>query len=330
MDFSVTFLGTAASVPTRGRGVAASLVSRAGERWLVDCGEGTQRQMLRSDVGLVDVDLVLLTHLHADHVLGLPGLLKTYGLRGREKPLRIIGPPGLEAFFDHLNPVFGRTSFPLTLTETAADIVHDGADVQIEAFHTDHAVPSLGYAVYEDDRPGAFDVESAHRLGVPSGPLFGQLQRGGTVTLDSGVVVTPDQVMGEARDGRAAVFSGDTRPCQATVDMAAGADLLVHESTFLEADRDRAIETRHSTAAEAADVARRAGVALLALTHLSSRIMPRDARTEAEAVFPHVAVPKDFDSVEIPFPERGRPRLIRWDEAGRTRESRDEDMPTPA
>ncbi len=325
MDFSVTFLGTAASVPSRRRGVAATLVSRGGDRWLIDCGEGTQRQMLRSNVGLVDIDLVLLTHLHADHVLGLPGLLKTYGLRGREKALRIIGPPGLEAFFDHLNPVVGRTPFPLTLIEAGAEVVHDGPDVQIEAFRTDHAVPSLGYAVFEDDRPGVFDVDAACRLGVPSGPLFGRLQRGATVTLESGVVVTPDQVMGESRSGRAVVVSGDTRPCEATVEMAIGADLLVHEGTFLETDRDRAVETRHSTVAEAAEVARRAGVALLALTHLSSRFMPRDARAEAECVFPHVVVPRDFDRIEIPFPERGRPHLVRWEDEVRVGEPADAD-----
>ncbi len=314
MDFSVTFLGTAASVPSRGRGVAATLVARGGDRWLIDCGEGTQRQMLRSGAGLVDVDAILLTHLHADHVLGLPGLLKTYGLRGRERGLRLIGPRGLDAFMERFGPIIGRMPFPLTVTEAAAAVVHDGPDLQIEAFHTDHSVPSLGYAIYEDDRPGAFDVDAARGLGVPSGPLFGELQRGNPVTLESGVVVRPDQVMGEERDGRAVVLTGDTRPCDATVEMAREADLLIHEGTFLAADRERAVETQHSTVTEAAEIARRADVRMLALTHLSSRFMPREARAEAEAVFPHVVVPRDFDRIEIPFPERGAPHLVRWDD----------------
>ncbi len=313
MDLSVTFLGTAASVPSRGRGVAATLVARGGDRWLVDCGEGTQRQLLRSGLGLIDIDLVLLTHLHADHVLGLPGLIKTYGLRNRERALRIVGPPGFEAFMQRLGPVIGRTPFPLILVDAGPAVVHDGEDVQIEAFHTDHSVPSLGYGIYEDDRPGVFDVPTATALGVPSGPLFGELQRGRPVTLESGVTVTPDSVMGPPRDGRAVVLSGDTRPCDATREMADQVDLLVHEGTFLTADRERAVETRHSTAAEAAEIARDAGVTLLALTHLSSRFMPREARSEAEAVFPDVVLPRGFDRVEIPFPERGAPRLVRWE-----------------
>lgn len=330
MDLSVTFLGTAASVPSRGRGVAATLVSRGGERWLVDCGEGTQRQMLRSGVGLVDVDLVFLTHLHADHVLGLPGLIKTYGLRGRERPLRIVGPEGLDQFVRQLGPVIGRTPFTLDIDERSPGVVHDAPDLQIEAFPTDHGVPSLGFALFEDDRPGSFDVAAATALGVPSGPLFGRLQRGETVTLESGAVVRPDEVMGEPRDGRAIVISGDTRPCDAMAEMAERADLLIHEGTFLAADRQRAVETRHSTVTEAAEIARDADVALLALTHLSSRFMPRDARAEAEAVFPRVVVPKDFDRIEIPFPERGAPELIRWDERPGLSETADDDVTASA
>jgi ribonuclease Z len=316
MDLVVTFLGTAASVPTRARGTAASLIARGGERWLVDCGEGTQRQLLRSGLGLVDVDIVLLTHLHGDHFLGIPGLVKTFGLRGRERPLRIVGPRGLLELMDRLGSVIGRTPYPLTLDETSAGVVHATDGARIEAFHTDHTVPSLGYVVVEDDRPGMFDVAAATALGVPSGPLFGRLQRGESVLLESGETVRPDQVLGQPREGRRIVVSGDTRPCDGTRAAAAGADVLIHEATFLHADHDRAVETRHSTAREAAELARDADVALAALTHLSSRFMPREARAEAQERFERLVVPRDFDQIEVPFRERGEPRLIRANEDG--------------
>lgn len=317
MDLSVTFLGTAASVPTRSRGTAATLIARGGERWLIDCGEGTQRQLLRSGHGLVDVDLILLTHLHADHVLGLPGLLKTYGLRGRERALRVVGPAGLRSFIDRLGSLIGRTRYPLDVQDVAAGVVHDTDGAVIEAFNTDHGVPSLGYALLEDDRPGAFDVETARGLGVPSGPLFGRLQHGEAVTLEDGTTVLPDQVLGPARDGRTIVVSGDTRPCRATEEVAVDADVLIHEGTFLHDELDRAMETRHSTVREVAAMAERAQVRLLALTHLSSRFMPRDARTEAQSVFARVVVPKDFDTIEVPFRERGEPILHRFEEPPR-------------
>lgn len=316
MDLHLTFLGTSASVPTRARGTAATLVARGGERWLVDCGEGTQRQFLRSGLGLVDVDLILLTHLHGDHILGLPGLMKTYGLRGRERPLRVVGPRGLRELVDRLGVVIGRTPYPLLIEEATAETVHEGGGVAIESFHTDHSVTSLGYAVVEDERPGAFDVDAAASLGVPAGPLFGRLQRGESVTLEGGATIHPEQVLGPKRTGRTIVISGDTRPCESTAAAADGADLLVHEATFLHAELERALETRHSTAREAAELGRAAGVRLLALTHLSSRFMPREARSEAEAVFPDVVVPRDFDQIELPFRERGEPRLLRAGDDG--------------
>jgi ribonuclease Z len=318
VDLVVTFLGTAASVPTRGRGTAATLIARGGERWLFDCGEGTQRQFLRSGLGLVDIDLILLTHLHGDHFLGLPGLIKTFGLRGRDRPLRVVGPRGLRELVDRLGPVIGRTAYPLAIDEISAGVVHETAGAVIEAFHTEHGVPSLGYALVESARPGAFDVAAAEALGVPAGPLFGRLQHGETVTLDDGRQVRPDQVLGPPRRGRRVVISGDTRPCESTRFAAADADLLIHEATFLHEELDRARETRHTTAQEAATLARDAGVQLVALTHLSSRCMPREIRAQAETVFQNVVVPRDFDQVELPFRERGAPRLHRADDDGVT------------
>ncbi len=310
MDLIVTFIGTSASVPSAARGTSATLVSRGGRRWLVDCGEGTQRQLLRSGVGLVDLDVVLLTHLHGDHFLGLPGMFKTFALRGRVEPLLLVGPEGLDQLMHTLHPLIGRLPFHLEVQETGPGEVLRDEGAVIRAFHTDHGVRSLGYALVEDDRPGAFDVQAARALGVSPGPDFGVLQRGGEVTTPDGVVVRPEQVMGEAREGRVVVFSGDTRPCAGTEDAARGADLLVHEATFCDEDAPRALETRHSTAREAGALAARAGVRMLALTHVSTRVQPREVRREAEREFPGVIVPRDFDQVEIPFRERGGPRLV--------------------
>ena len=310
MDLFVTLIGTAASVPTSARGTAATLIARGGERWLIDCGEGTQRQLLRSGQGLVDLDLIFLTHLHGDHYLGLPGLFKTYGLRGRERPLELVGPRGLIRLMETMRPIIGRLPFPVDLEEIDDPdpaVAFRGDGFRIAAFPTRHSVPSVGYALSEDDRPGAFDLDAARALGVPPGPLFGALQRGGEVTTPEGRVVRPDEVLGEARTGRTVVITGDTEPCDATVAAARGAAVLVHEATFLEADRERARETRHTTAREAAEVARQADVGLLVLTHLSSRCSPGDVRAEAAAVFPRTLVPRDFDQIEVPLPERGEP-----------------------
>lgn len=314
MDLFVTFVGTAASVPTAARGTAATLIARGGERWLVDCGEGTQRQLLRSGLGLVDLDVILLTHLHGDHYLGLPGLFKTFGLRGRERPLIVIGPAGLVRLLETLAPVIGRLPYPVDMEELGArapETVWAGDGFRIGAFPTRHSVTSVGYVLSEDDRPGAFDVAAARALGVPEGPDFGVLQRGGEVTTPAGRVVRPQEVLGAPRSGRAVALTGDTEPSDATAEAARGAELLVHEATFLDEDRDRARETRHSTAREAGEVAGRAGVGLLALTHLSSRVLPRHARAEASGAFANVLVPRDFDQVEIPFPERGAPIVHR-------------------
>lgn len=315
MDLWITFLGTAASVPSRARGTAGTYVARGGARLLIDCGEGTQRQFLRSGLGLADIDAVLITHLHGDHVLGLPGLVKTFALRGRTKPLHICGPAGLNRFLGWVEPLMRTNAFRVVAREVQpGQRVHELDGARVEAFGTEHGVPSVGYALVEDDRPGAFDTDAARALGVTPGPDFGVLQRGGTLDV-GGRTVTPGDVMGPPRRGRRVVFTGDTQPCAQTVLAADGADVLVHEATFLAADAGRARETRHSTAAEAAEVAARAGVRTLVLTHLSSRYPPREVRREAEGAFPAVCVPRDFDQLEVPFPERGPAVLHRHGDA---------------
>jgi ribonuclease Z len=312
MDLDVVFLGTAGSAPTARRGLPATLIRRGGERVLIDCGEGTQRQLIRS-VGLVDLDDVFITHFHADHVLGLPGMLKTFGLQGRERPLHVFGPAGLRQLFKVLSPLIGKPGFDVRIDELDPGDQLDRDGYAMEAFSVAHRVPAFGYALIEDDRPGRFDEARARELGVAPGPDFGRLQNGETVRGSAGDVA-PDQVLGETRRGRRLVFSGDTAPCDMTRGMAAGADLLVHEATFLHEDLDRARETGHSTARQAGMLAADAGVALLAATHVSTRYPVRELRDEARAEFDRTIVPRDFDRVEVPFPERGEPVHARADD----------------
>jgi ribonuclease Z len=308
MDLSVIFLGTGGSVPTARRATACLLARVGGERLLFDCGEGSQRQMHRS-IGLVHVDEIYITHYHADHYLGLPGLLKTYDLQARERPLRIIGPPGLASLFQVLGRIFGRLSYEIELVELGDGeaIRHDAYEVR--CFPVEHRTTAYGYALVEDKRPGRFDPEVAARLGVQPGPDFGRLQGGEPVPGHDGAV-RPEQVMGEARRGRKVVVTGDSAPCEMTRVAAHEAELLVHDGSFADAELARAAETGHSTARQAAELARDAGVKLLTLVHVSSRYDVRDVLAQARETFSAAEAPRDFDLVEIPFPERGEPRLV--------------------
>jgi ribonuclease Z len=305
VDLDVMFIGTAASAPTSGRGLPATLVRRGGDQLLFDCGEGTQRQLLRS-IGLTDLEEIFLTHYHADHILGLPGMLKTFGLRGRETPLTIYGPPGLRALFEALRPVIGGTGYEVRLVELEPNAPLERDGYLVAPFEVDHRVRAYGYVLVEADRPGRFDEERARELGVAPGPDFGRLQGGEAVSVN-GREVLPEQVLGETRRGRKVVLTGDTAPADATRAIAHGADLLVHEATFTEEEAERAGETGHSTARGAAELAAAAAVAMLALTHISPRYPAEELRAEAREVFEPTIVPRDFDRVEIPFPERGAP-----------------------
>ena len=309
MDLDVLFVGTAGSAPTAGRGLPATLVRRGGDRLLFDCGEGTQRQLLRS-IGLIDLEEIFLTHFHADHFLGLPGMLKTFGLRGREAPLTIYGPPGLRALFAALKPVVGGTAYEVRLVELEPNQPLERDGYLVAPFLVAHRVRAYGYAIVESDRPGRFDEQRALELGVSPGPDFGRLQRGEPVSVD-GREVRPEEVLGETRRGRKVVLTGDTAPAEATRAVAHGADLLVHEATFANEEAERAAETGHSTAAGAAQLAAAAEVALLALNHVSPRHGPDELRAEAREVFDATIVPRDLDRVEIPFPERGGPVHVR-------------------
>jgi ribonuclease Z len=308
MDLEVTFLGTGASAPSARRSTAAVLVARGGERLLFDCGEGTQRQMQKS-LGLTQVDEIYLTHFHADHMLGLPGLLKTYDLTDREAPLRVFGPPGLKELFTVLRPLIGRLRYPLELGELKAGERVDHDEYAVESFEAAHNVRAFGWALVEDERPGRFDPQVAKDLGVREGPDFARLQRGEEVEGSKGTV-KPDQVMGETRLGRIVVITGDTAPSPRTVAAAADADLLIHDSSFMEEDVQRAAETGHSTVGQAAAVAMEAHVKMLALVHISARYHVGKVLEEARQVCPDCVAPRDFDQIVVPFPERGAPELI--------------------
>ena len=278
----VTFLGTAASRPTVGRNVSGIALQREGDLMLFDCGEGTQRQMMRFATGF-GVSDIFVTHLHADHFIGIIGLLRTMTLQGRQELLNIFGPPRSGATLKeaaHLG--VERIGFPLGIRELEPGEVVPFGEYEVAAFPVDHPTPALGYALKEHPRLGRFDVEQARALGVPEGPLFGRLHRGEAVQV-GGRLVRPEEVVGAPRPGRLVAYSGDTRPCLGTLEAARGADLLIHESTFGEDDADRAYETFHSTARGAALLAKEAGVSRLILTHISARYAENPGPLVAEA-----------------------------------------------
>lgn len=308
MDLHLVFLGTSGAIPTVDRGSAAVLLIRGGERILIDCGEGTQRQLMRS-VGLARIGTVLITHLHGDHYLGLPGLLKTLSLQGREEPLLLYGPEGLYELLRDAERLVGRPRFPFLVEETRPGTVLEADDYWLKAAPTDHGLPGLAWCLEEKQRPGLFHPERAAELGVLPGPDFGRLQRGETVTTASGREVRPIEVMEASRPGRKVVVTGDTRPVSAVIELAFEASVLVHDATFAASEQERALEKGHSTAREAAEVACAAGVRTLVLTHLSSRHSWRELRDEARVLFPGAILPRDLDILVVPYPEKGNARL---------------------
>nr|WP_136589913.1 ribonuclease Z [Salinigranum halophilum] len=307
MSMRVTFLGTSGAVPTTERAPSAILCNRDGERYLFDCGEGTQRQMMRFGTGF-SVSHLFVTHLHGDHVLGIPGLVQTWDFNDREEPLAIHAPPGSRKHVESLLHAGGhQPGFPIRVNEVSpGNVALDGEDFEVRAFRTEHRTRSVGWALVEDDRRGRFDRERAEELGVPVGPKFGRLHDGEAVELDDGRVVEPEQVVGEPRPGRKLVYTGDTRPVNSTAEVAQDADLLIHEATFASDEAARARSTGHTTGREAGELAQQVGVRRLALTHISSRYAgdASEIASEAARAFDGESfVAHDGLEVEVTYPD---------------------------
>jgi ribonuclease Z len=304
MSLSVRVLGTSASRPTVERNVSSLAIVREGETLMFDCGEGTQRQMMRWSVAFSLAD-IFFTHLHADHMLGVIGLIRTMALQGREERLTLWGPPGSSRILKRAEGLgFERATFPVEINEMTAGSPIKRNGYAIVPFQVDHRnSASLGFALVEETRKGRFDPDHARELGIPEGPLWGQIHRGQPVTLSDGRVIQSSELVGPPRAGRRVVVTGDTRPCAATVEHSQGADLLIHEATFGDEEAERAVETGHSTAREAAGVARDANAVRLLLTHFSARYSrdPGPLEREAKEVFRETAVARDGMEIEVPF-----------------------------
>jgi ribonuclease Z len=305
MSLKVIFLGTAASIPTVKRALSSVVVKRKNEVLMFDCGEGVQRQMIRAGVGFHRKMKIFVTHMHGDHVLGLPGLLQTMSLLDRQQKLDVYGPVGIKAFVEAIErTVQFVLTFPVAIHEVKEGAVCEEKEYQVKAAQTDHMIPSLAYALLEKPRPGRFNPKKAKALGVPEGPLWSQLQHGKNVKTPTGRMVKPEQVVGSPRPGRKIVYSGDTRPTKSLLKLAENADLLIHEATFEDELLDKAKEDGHSTPSQAAQIAKKAQAKRLILTHVSSRYKNAQLLLEqAQKIFPNSAVAEDFVELELPLLE---------------------------
>jgi ribonuclease Z len=306
MSIQVVFLGTSGAIPTEKRGLPATLLKRETDFFLFDCGEGTQRQMIRSKIRFHKLKKVFVSHLHGDHVLGLPGLLQTMALLERKTKLEVYAPEGMKQFLEGVKESlqFGLT-FPVEIHEILNEgIICDEKEYVVEAAWASHVMPTLAYAFVEKTRPGKFYPERARALGVPEGVFWSKLQHGEKVTLENGRVVQPEEVSGPMRPGRKIVYSGDTKPFREFMRLASDADLLIHEATFDDDLAEKALEDGHSTPEQAALQAKNAKAKLLVLTHLSARYTDTCVLLEqAKKVFENVVVAEDFMKLELPLNE---------------------------
>lgn len=304
------FFGTSSAVPTRTRNVSGLglVLPQRGTWWLFDCGEGTQHQIMRSPLTASRISNIFISHMHGDHVFGLAGLLASRSLLAQEQPgVTLHGPSGIRDYVDAvLRLTATHLAYPLTVKEVKPGVVYEDSEFAVECAAVQHGREAYAYAVCEKARPGRFDIEKARSLSIPSGPLYGRLKNGEEVTLEDGRVIRGTELVGPPRPGRKFTYSGDTSLSEAGVQIARDADVLVHEATYVDAEIALAQERQHSTARQAAEVARRAGVNTLILTHISPRYEGSgetsvgDLLDEARAVFPRTFLAEDFWSYEIP------------------------------
>lgn len=305
----ITFLGTSSGVPTRSRNVSSVAVrlDQRAEVWLLDCGEATQHQVLRSDLKISQIRRIFITHMHGDHIFGLMGLLASCGMAGNTSQMDIYGPPGLDGYLQACRR-FSQThlSYPLRIHTVEPGLVFKDDAYEVYCTPLEHRVTAFGYRIQEKDRPGRFDAEKAATLGIPFGPLYGRLKQGETITLDDGRLIDGKELCGPIQTGRTLAYCTDTVHCDGSIYLAQGADLLIHESTFAHQDSAMAYERLHSTSTMAAQVARSAAVQQLFLTHFSPRYAPgsaiqlEDLLLEARSIFPNTELAYDFLSYEIP------------------------------
>ncbi|MBS7611770.1 ribonuclease Z [Candidatus Bathyarchaeota archaeon] len=305
MSVRVVFLGTSGSIPTTRRGMPSLVVQREGELLMFDCGEGTQRQMIKAGLGFGRPMKIFISHMHSDHILGLPGLLQTMSMMDRVKPLQIYGPQTLKDFLERvIEIVVGELNYPLEVYSVLEGEVCRGLDYSVQAVETDHTVQNFSYSIVEDPRPGRFYREKALSLGIPEGPLWKKLQRGQSITLDDGRVIAPESVLGPPRRGLKIVYSGDTRPSMKLVKLAANADLLIHEATFDGEFKDKARVEGHSTVVDAAEIAKLANVSKLVVTHISARYSETTLLLEqARKIFDNTVIAEDFMEIVIQRPK---------------------------
>jgi ribonuclease Z len=304
MSLTIRFLGTSASRPTAERNVTAITMVREGETLLFDCGEGTQRQMMRYGTSFALAD-IFFTHMHADHMLGVIGLFRTLSLQGRTETMRLWGPRGSAALLRQAIALGSdKQSFPVEINEVTPETPIPRKGYSILPYAVEHKDKlALGYSLVEDIRLGRFNPDKALEMGIPEGPAWGKIHKGIPVTLDDGRVVHPEELVGPSRAGRRVVFTGDSRPAAATILAAEGADVLIHEATFADDEHPRAVETGHATAREAAQVAAHAGVKQLILTHLSARysVNATELLQQAKEIFPGTIIARDGFEFEVPF-----------------------------
>ncbi len=303
MELKIVFLGTGGSIPTPSRALPAVAIKRGGELLLFDCGEGVQSQMARAQLSPMKLNAVFITHLHGDHFLGLAGLVQTLSLMDRTRELEVYCPPGAkERIETYLRIPYYTLTFDVAVNELEPGAEVRRGDYVIRTCGVEHGVPALAYALIEDPRPGEFYPEKAVGLGVKPGPDFSRLRAGQTIRLPGGRLVRPEEVMGPPRPGRKVVYAGDTRPCESLVELARGADVLIHDCTLANELADKAVESGHSTPAEAAEVARRAGVGQLVLIHISPRYADEEVLLrQAREVFPNAVVARDLMELDVRF-----------------------------